>query len=334
MLSTAPLKVSGNVSHRNELFIAKCNFVRKRILDYIGSGWELAIIPCSGTGAVEAMIASADGDNCNVLVNGTYAERMANIAGKYKDVVESIYDNNDGEMQRIKSWKNPAPGLVIPWIFMVHGETYSGVVNDLDAVLDEAKKEGKYVGIDAMSTFLFERIPFKNENLGMVAFSSCKGLKCNPGIGFVAYRPELVNENKKGHYLDVQRWSKDFPFTPTVTVIDELWEKFRNNVNSIYQSPSKNEFNSIRLRRSLRMYGFNVLVDDNYAMNCITVVQMDNIEEKNNLIEFCKNLDIEIYGGEGNTVRFSVINIFDGGDLNFDFLLSVLWEWKDDQPKR
>jgi hypothetical protein len=69
-------------------------------------------------------------------------------------------------------------------------------------------------------------------------------------------------------------------------------------------------------------------------MKSIVVVQMDNKEDKDNIIEFGFRNQIEIYGGEGNTIRFSTINLFDKGDDDFNYLLNILWMWKDDRTKR
>lgn len=335
-LSTAPLRVSGDVSHRNAMFIAKCNFVKKKILDYIGPGWELAMIPCSGTGAVEAMISNAysESGECNVFQNGSYGQRLTEIAHKYFGVYEHAYAQP--RPMPITDFMEIFPGKKIRWNFMVHGETSTGVLNDIDKALKYCDETKGVLGIDAVATFGMERIPFANERLGMVAFSSCKGLAVAPGMGFVAYKKSLVKRPDKGYYLDLQRWStEELPFTPTTEAMEELYNKFHAFPHFLWQAMGKYEIQSRDLRNRLRDIGFNLVVDDDKeAMRCVTVVQLDNKEEKDNLVKFCWMNGIELYGKEKQTVKISMLNMFNEflpgftDSSDFAYFIDVLWRWK------
>jgi 2-aminoethylphosphonate-pyruvate transaminase len=344
MINTAPLYVAGEESHRNAMFITKCNFVKKKILDYIGSGWELAMIPCSGTGAVEAMVASAKGEKCHTLHNGEYGQRLSDIVNVHKITCTNVYDDNNGRMLRINKQHDDSfyPTEWIPWTFMVHGETSTGVLNNLEKVLEYAEGKKSYVGIDAVATFALERIPFNNPRLGLMAFSSCKGLKVSPGMGFVAYRPELVKHNIPGYYLDIHKWSgEEFPFTPTIQTMDELYWKFQAHPNFLNTSEYNYMLKSELLRYGLRSLGFKFVVeDDEHAMRCITVVQLDNKEDKDNLVKYCWMHGIELYNGYGNTVRISILNLFNEylpglqDNRDADYVFEILGRWRDEEFRK
>lgn len=331
MISTAPLKVSGETSHRDKLFINKCKFVRENILDYIGKGWELAMIPCSGTGAIEAMVSNVKCEKGVVLSNGAYGERLNDIVQHYYDT-GFIHDYDDLPIDII--FPSDFEGYTRngkAWCFMVHGETSNGYLNSINLVLDSAEKNKMMVALDAVATFGIDDIPFEHPNLGAVAFSSNKGLACNPGIGFVAYRQGYIRKNDTpAYYFDLGHWNTEkLAFTPAVSIIEELFDVFSKNSNYINTMKSYIHIMNGYLRDFLNSVFNGDIVNDESWMNCLIVVNLGN--KKNDFIKHCRDNGIEIYSGSGNTVKISALNFIEDKKINslskYNYFKKIVMGW-------
>jgi len=329
MICTGPF-LSRGASHRTSEFEEKLALVRQKILAHIGLGWKLAVIPCSGTGAVEAMLRGLRGNYIMSLTNGSYGWRMIDIARTIRWITYSLsYDIINDESH---NWL----GMMIG---MVHGETSTGQLNDIDAVLDYAKKHGKYVAVDAVASFMFDEIPFANERLGAVAFSSNKGLRGMPGVGFVAYRPELVRDDYDSCYLNLDKWSTDkTPFTPATEIITDLANKLKEP-HYILEHMNRYKRQAFTLAYDLNYLGLDSILSSGVKkMNCLQVIKLESQKDKISLIDYMKEHDIELYNGDGDTVRISIMNLFDdnydGWSRNYSKFMSILKAWSDKHDKQ
>jgi 2-aminoethylphosphonate-pyruvate transaminase len=141
----------------------------------------------SGTFAVEAMLTSMVPPHGHILllINGAYghrAKRICDIAKRRSIVFETAEDcvPQAADVEQILQ-ANPS----ITHIFLVHCETTSGILNPLQDIADLAKRYGKDLLVDAMSSF--GAMPINAVELRIVALaaSSNKCLQGVPGLGFV-----------------------------------------------------------------------------------------------------------------------------------------------------
>jgi len=320
MISTAPLRVRLNTSHRHSEFIYKIKVVREKILEFIGPGWELAIFPCSGTGAIQAMMQGIKhNSSCVVLSNGTYGDRLGHIA------MHSRFQSSWCGYSYLSSVPEEREGVIA----MVHGETSTGKLNNLDQVLDFASKYGKYVVVDAVASFLMDKLDFTHTSLGAVAFSSCKGLRGLPGTGFVAYRPDILG-GRSSFYFALSPNSHD---TPTCTPVSEVIEKlFYDLFHSHFLETWSNRYPNQKaiLRKELELLGFEFVTPKTEEMNCLSVVQFRTKEERESCIRELDTKGIELYKGEGNTVKISILNLFEDTDCRkLDLVIDALKKWQE-----
>ena len=115
----------------------------------------------SGTFGVESVITSAVGPEDRLLVaaNGAYGERMADIAahaGIDHVVCRENYDRIP-DAKRIAEYLDEDPSIT--HVSMVHSETTSGILNDIEAVGRVVKERGRTFIVDAMSSFAGVEIP-------------------------------------------------------------------------------------------------------------------------------------------------------------------------------
>ncbi len=107
--------------------------------------YTVVLMQGSGTFGVESVITSVVGDEDILLIaaNGAYGERMVDIAEHagisyvlYKEDYDKVPSAEKiGEMLR----ENPK----ITHVAMVHSETTSGILNDIESVANVVKGEGK-----------------------------------------------------------------------------------------------------------------------------------------------------------------------------------------------
>lgn len=102
----------------------------------------------------------------------------------------------------------------IKWIYMVHCETSSGVLNDLSGVIDICSQKDIKVLADCVSTFGI--VPLDLNKVYMASASSGKAIGSLPGLAVIFFNDLLkIPENSMPVYLDLWYYIKKegIPFT-------------------------------------------------------------------------------------------------------------------------
>lgn len=150
----------------------------------------------SGTFGVESAITSSVGKDGKLLIlsNGAYGERQADIcehAGLKYSICHFPYDRvPDAETVRTQLAQDPE----ITHVSMVHSETTSGILNDLESVAAVVKGAGKVFIVDAMSSFAGVEIPVADWGIDFIISSANKCIQGVPGFSFIICR---LDELKK-----------------------------------------------------------------------------------------------------------------------------------------
>ena len=148
----------------------------------------------SGTYAIEAALIGATTKNSKLLIlaNGVYGDRMAEIA-RYTGLNHSVLTFEQTEPPSVTETERflQQHGDVTHLAF-VHCETTSGILNPLAELCTIAKKYGKTMIVDAMSSF--GGIPFDMEELGIdfMVSSANKCIEGVPGFGFIIARRDRM----------------------------------------------------------------------------------------------------------------------------------------------
>ncbi|MHC5268747.1 2-aminoethylphosphonate--pyruvate transaminase [Enterococcus sp. LJL98] len=185
----------------------------------------------SGTFGVESVISSMvlAKDHLLICANGAYGRRLQEMAeqANLRYTLYEVAENQIPDAEAIRRIVAAEP--TISALAMVHSETTSGILNDLDSVAAIAKEKNLLFIVDAMSSF--GGIPLDVGQLGIdfLVSSSNKCIQGVPGFSFVlAKKEELVA--RKGHarslsldlYAQYEEMARDgkWRFTsPTHTVL-------------------------------------------------------------------------------------------------------------------
>ena len=135
----------------------------------------------SGTFGVESVLTSVIGKDEKVLIaaNGAYGERMEDIV-KHAGIDYTIYNEHYNQVPKadvIRDMLEKDPKIT--HVSMVHSETTSGILNDIEAVGKVVKEMGRVFIVDAMSSFAGVDIPVKDWGIDFIISSANK---CIQGV--------------------------------------------------------------------------------------------------------------------------------------------------------
>lgn len=150
----------------------------------------------SGTFGVESILTSAIGkeDKILILSNGAYGDRMGKIAsqaGLNHRLLSFAYDQSPCPESVEKALEeDPA----ISHVAMVHCETTSGILNDIEAVGKKVKSLGKTFIVDAMSSFGGVDIEVEKLGIDFIISSANKCIQGVPGFSFIICKTDLLEK--------------------------------------------------------------------------------------------------------------------------------------------
>lgn len=222
LLTPGPLTTTETV--KQEMLFDHCTWdddykqitqeIRKKLLELAHVSEEeytAVLMQGSGTFGVESVLTSVIGKEEKLLIaaNGAYGKRMADIVEHAGiDYVMYLQDYDkipDAEVidQMLKD--DPA----ITHVSMVHSETTSGILNDIQAVGKVVKANGKVFIVDAMSSFGGEDIPVKDWGIDFIISSANKCIQGVPGFSFIiANRKLLIESEGKARSLSLDLYDQ------------------------------------------------------------------------------------------------------------------------------
>jgi 2-aminoethylphosphonate-pyruvate transaminase len=255
-------------------FLATVRNIRTRLLDlgpYPHEDYECVLMQGSGTFVVESVISSAipwDG-KLLALVNGAYGRRIAQTArvhGIALDVLE-VAENVKFTPQLVAKYLATNPGIT--HVAVVHCETTSGMLNQVEEIGHVVHGAGAVYIVDAMSSFGAVPIDMAGSHIDFLVSSANKCIEGVPGFGFVLANRRAL-DSTKGHArtlsLDLyDQWAGmeadgHFRFTPPIHTI-LAFEQALNELaeeGGVRARGERYRQNHIALCRGMKEIGFEI----------------------------------------------------------------------------
>lgn len=198
LLTPGPLTTTETV--KKEMMFDHCTWdsdykeitqkIRKELLDLAHVSPEeytAVLMQGSGTFGVESALTSSVGKDGKLLIlsNGAYGERMEDIA-KHAGLsyeIKKFHYNEIPDSEIVKTVLANDSGIT--HVSMVHSETTSGILNDIEAVAKVVKEAGKVFIVDAMSSFGGVDIPVADWGIDFIISSANKCIQGVPGFSFI-----------------------------------------------------------------------------------------------------------------------------------------------------
>jgi aspartate aminotransferase-like enzyme len=193
---------------------------------------DVLLFTSSGVGAFESAVANllSPGDRVLAISQGEFGERWQAMAAAYgADVQRLVYEW--GETPRVDDVEAALAEAPAQVVFVVHSETSTGVVCDLQAIAAVAKQAGALVVVDAVSSL--GAVPLETDAWGIdvVVSASQKALMCAPGLSLVTVSPAAWERagltTSPRYFFDWRRYRQALeagstPFTPAVSTVAGL----------------------------------------------------------------------------------------------------------------
>ena len=222
LLTPGPLTTTDTV--KKEMLFDHCTWdddykritldVRKKLLELAQVSekeYTVVLMQGSGTFGVESVLTSVVGDENKLLIvaNGAYGERMEEIA-EHAKVPYTIYRemyNQVPDAQKIAGILDA--DKEITHVAMVHSETTSGILNDVETVGKVVQERGLTMIVDAMSSFGGMEIPVKEWGIDFIISSANKCIQGVPGFSFIiANKEKLIQSKGKARSLSLDLYSQ------------------------------------------------------------------------------------------------------------------------------
>ena len=222
LLTPGPLTTTKTV--KEEMMFDHCTWdddykvitqeIRKKLLELAHVSEEdytAVLMQGSGTFGVESVLTSVIGNDEKLLIcaNGAYGERMEDIV-KHAGIAYTIYHERydrvpDAEKVVEILDKDPE----ITHVSMVHSETTSGILNDIESVAKVVKAKGRTMIVDAMSSFGGVDIPVADWGIDFIISSANKCIQGVPGFSFIiANKQKLIESKGKARSLSLDLYDQ------------------------------------------------------------------------------------------------------------------------------
>ncbi|OWR27581.1 2-aminoethylphosphonate--pyruvate transaminase [Saccharibacillus sp. O23] len=305
--------------------------------------YETVLFGGSGTAAVESVISSVVGDGKLLIIsNGAYGERMAEIAEVYRvdhevlasspvlpvspDAIEAAIRQSEGKITHAA---------------VVHNETTSGVLNDIEAIAEICVRYNVQLIVDAMSSYGAIPIDMAAHDISYVVASSNKNLQGMAGIGFVVANRErltkLRTHTPKSYYLDLYKQyeylkrTHQLRFTPPVQTLYALEQAIvETQIEGIEQRYRRYSESWAVLIEGIERLGLECLVPTEYHSRIITAIKEPDLPgyDFERMHDFLYERGITIYPGKiGKIASFRIANIGAIDKTDIERFLQVLSEY-------
>lgn len=191
---------------------------------------------CSGSGGMETAIMNclSKKDKALVVNGGSFGERFVELLTLHEIPFTEIKVEHGKALTQ--EHLAPYEGQGYSAFLLQKHETSTGVHYDIELVSDFCKRNGLFLIVDTISTFLCD--PFNMEKLGadVMITGSQKALACPPGIAVMVLSPNAlkrVEENKCCcQYLDLKLALKNqergqTPWTPAVGILLQIYVRLK-----------------------------------------------------------------------------------------------------------
>ena len=192
---------------------------------------RVVFMTCSGSGGMECAIMNTltKDDKALVVNGGSFGERFVELLKLHEIPFTEI------KLEHGKALKPehlaPYEGQGYTAFLLQKHETSTGVHYDIGMVSDFCKRDGLFLIVDTISSFLCDPFDMAETNTGVMITGSQKALACSPGIAVMVLAPSALKriENTKCccQYLDLKLALRNMergqtPWTPAVGILRQI----------------------------------------------------------------------------------------------------------------
>jgi aspartate aminotransferase-like enzyme len=286
------------ISHRSAEFIDRFESVRTRLCGMTGAA-HACLMNGSGTLANEAIASCLEGPGV-VLVNGEFGERLARQAQRW-DLPVNVVEWPWGVPWDLNRVADEIRGA--RWIWGVHLETSTGMLNDVASLSALAQERGVRLCLDSISSL--GAVPLNLSDVWLASGVSGKALGAFSGIAMVFANEEPRPERSVPAYLDVAAAMRTegpcftFP-SPLLLALERALDV-----------PRDYALLGCLVRRRLRALGVRPMVEESLHAPVVTTFAAPAPD----FVERCRSLGYWIGGESGYLAARKLVQIANMGAI-------------------
>jgi len=294
---------------------------------------EVAVLACSGSGAMEAAALNfnAPRDHVLILEGGKFGRRWVDICqriGCYVEVV-SLPMGEDAEPDILLS--PLSAGKRFKTVFLTQVESSSGSLFNIPALAEVIKNHSDAaIIVDVVASLAADAFHQDLWQIDAAVGCSQKGLMCPPGLGFVAVSTAGKNKLRQPDslywnlplYFDYHRKGQT-PFTPAISLIWAMSTTLemitKQGLTSIWQEKSRLAY---AFRSAIIAAGLTVFPRN--PASALTVFRLPpGVMDKDVILDLEQSTGFRISGGQGEAAGI-ILRIAHMGAVAFEDLYRLL----------
>jgi aspartate aminotransferase-like enzyme len=267
------------VSHRAESFKAQLGRTKQLLCELTGAR-HVQILLGSGTLAndvVAGQLSLVEGPGL-ILSNGEFGDRLIDHATRFGLSFKSLRAEWGEPFTPHAVRRALASAPRIEWLWAVHCETSTGIVNNLGMLKSACAELDVRLCLDCVSSI--GSIPVDLQEVYLASGVSGKGLGSYPGLSMVFYNHDLrTGRAPLPRYLDLALYAQSdgIPFTHSSNLLQALAAAVEHR-RAARRNADQDGLGSW-LRSQLRDMGFELVgSDDHTAPSVITIALPDRID--------------------------------------------------------
>jgi len=260
-------------SHRSEAFTRDFSSMKESLRALSGAG-RVEICAGSGTLANDVVAAqlSLESGPGIILSNGEFGERLVDHAHRFGLKFQNLASDWGSPLDYAALEKELKDKAGPAWVWAVHCETSTGVLNDLAKLKALCERYGAKLCLDCVSSIGV--VPVDLAGVHLASCSSGKGLRSYPGLSMVFYHHEVRPSNRLPRYLDLGYYAAQdgVPFTLSSNLVHAL----QTALKRVDWSQRFKEIaeTSTWLRRRLEELGFPALCPSQIASPAVHTINL------------------------------------------------------------
>lgn len=273
------------VSHRSTGFRDLLRGILPRLGVLFGTAGTVLPLTCSGTGGLEAAVASVlrPGDRVLSVQLGYFGERFAEIAAHHGAVVDVLAAPWGQVVDTEQITERLCAGYDA--VLITHNETSTGVVAPMrEWALAIRSVSDCLILVDVVSSLAATEIGFDDLGLDIAVGVTQKALACPPGLSLIAASDRaLARAAEPGdgsYYLSLARAAEHAaqgttPFTPALSVLYALDASLtaleKEGAGAVWE---RHAATARRCREALRSQGLVVIPAERHSSPTVTAIRL------------------------------------------------------------
>ena len=283
----------------------------EKIGDFLNTNNEVRILSGEGILGLEAACASLTegGDRVLIIDNGIFGEGFADFARMYGGEVVVFKGDRRRKIDTTELEKFLEKDHDFKYATVVHCDTPSGVLNDINKICHLLKNKGILTVVDSVAGMGGEDVRVDDWQIDIVLGASQKCISAPAGLTLLSISDDafkIMQHRRKpiaSYYCNLLIW-KDyyknqwFPYTPPISDIIGLRQAIDNLLEDkdIIQ---RHSYIAKATRKAVIEAGLNLYIKDGFS-NTVTVIEVpEGIKDKELLKYMVEQYDVFIAGSFG-----------------------------------